>query len=134
MVGHSSSTPTPTIGYQTKPGEKGVRISGGQKQRIAIARAILKNPSVLLLDEATSALDTANEAVVQAALDTLMQGKTTVVIAHRLSTVVRASQIIVLDKGHAVERGTHDELSGDPDSLYSSFMRHQLLSKSSEGA
>ena len=87
-------------GYQTKPGEKGVRISGGQKQRIAIARAILKNPAVLLLDEATSALDTANEAVVQAALDLLMEGKTTVVIAHRLSTVVRASQITIPDNPH----------------------------------
>jgi len=118
-------------GYQTKPGEKGVRISGGQKQRIAIARAILKNPALLLLDEATSALDTANEAIVQAALDSLMEGKTTVVIAHRLSTVVRANQIIVLDKGKAVERGTHDELSKLPESRYSSFMKHQLLASTS---
>ena len=121
-------------GFETKPGERGVRISGGQKQRIAIARAILKNPALLLLDEATSALDTANEAIVQAALDTLMEGKTTVVIAHRLSTVVRANQIIVLDKGRAIERGTHDELAAIPESRYSSFMRHQLLGKEGEAA
>ena len=106
-----------------------MRISGGQKQRVAIARAVLKDPKLLLLDEATSALDSGNEAVVQAALDNLMQGKTTVVIAHRLSTVVRATQIIVLDKGVAVERGTHHELAARPDSRYAHFMRHQLVDK-----
>lgn len=114
-------------GYRTAPGERGVRISGGQKQRVAIARAVLKQPSVLLLDEATSALDSANEAAVQQALDRLMVGRTTVVIAHRLSTVVRASQIIVLHKGEAVERGTHAELAARPGSQYSQFMKHQLV-------
>ena len=87
-----------------------MRISGGQKQRVAIARAVLKDPKLLLLDEATSALDSGNEAVVQAALDNLMQGKTTVVIAHRLSTVVDADRIIVLNKGELAESGTHAEL------------------------
>jgi ABC-type multidrug transport system fused ATPase/permease subunit len=97
-------------GYDSRPGEKGVRVSGGQKQRVAIARALAKEPKLLLLDEATSALDSTNEAAVQAALEALMAGRSTVVIAHRLSTVVRATQIIVLDKGVAVESGTHDEL------------------------
>ena len=119
--------PPPRHRYDARPGEKGVRISGGQKQRVAIARAVLKDPKLLLLDEATSALDSGNEAVVQAALDNLMQGKTTVVIAHRLSTVVRATQIIVLDKGVAVERGTHQQLCAKPDSKYAYFMRHQLV-------
>ena len=114
-------------GYRTAPGERGARISGGQKQRVAIARAVLKRPAVLLLDEATSALDSANEAAVQEALDALMVGRTTVVIAHRLSTVVRASQIIVMSKGHAVERGTHAELAARPGSHYATFMRHQLV-------
>lgn len=113
--------------YHTKPGEKGVRISGGQKQRIAIARAVIKNPRLLLLDEATSALDSATEHMVQAALEALMAGRTTVVIAHRLSTVVRADQIIVLAKGVIAERGTHQELSNREDSFYATFMRHQLV-------
>ena len=113
--------------YRTAPGERGVRISGGQKQRLAIARAVLKQPAVLLLDEATSALDSANEALVQAALDRLMVGRTTIVIAHRLSTVVRASQIIVMRKGEAVERGTHAELTANASSHYSQFMKHQLV-------
>ena len=91
------------------------------------SRARCSGPKLLLLDEATSALDSGNEAVVQAALDNLMQGKTTVVIAHRLSTVVRATQIIVLDKGVAVERGTHQQLCAKPDSKYAYFMRHQLV-------
>ena len=117
-------------GYKTAPGERGARISGGQKQRIAIARACLKKPSLLLLDEATSALDSANEAAVQAALDHLMLGRTTVVIAHRLSTVVRASQILVMHKGEVLEHGTHAELSARAGSHYATFMRHQLVSAS----
>lgn len=97
-------------GYNTIVGEKGVNLSGGQRQRLAIARAILKNPRILLLDEATSALDTESERLVQEALDRLMANRTTFVVAHRLTTVQRADQILVFDKGGIVERGTHAEL------------------------
>lgn len=96
--------------YQTIVGEKGVNLSGGQRQRLAIARALLKNPRILLLDEATSALDTESERLVQEALDRLMRGRTTFVVAHRLTTVQRADQILVFDKGGIVERGTHTAL------------------------
>jgi ATP-binding cassette subfamily B protein len=97
-------------GYETLVGERGYRFSGGEKQRIAIARTVLRNPPVLVLDEATSALDTETERAVQEALDELSSGRTTVAIAHRLSTVRRADQIVVLDDGVIAERGTHDEL------------------------
>lgn len=96
--------------YDTIVGERGITLSGGQRQRVAIARALLKNPRILILDEATSALDTKSESLVREALDRLMQGRTTLVIAHRLSTVQNAHQIAVLDRGHITETGTHAEL------------------------
>ena len=97
-------------GLDTLIGDRGARLSGGQKQRIAIARALIRNPRVLILDEATSALDTASEAVVQTALDRLMQGRTTFIVAHRLSTVRNANRILVLEEGRIAEIGTPHEL------------------------
>jgi ATP-binding cassette, subfamily B, bacterial MsbA len=97
-------------GLQTLVGENGVKLSGGQRQRLAIARALLKDAPVLILDEATSALDSESERHVQAALETLMRGRTTIVIAHRLSTVEKANRIVVLDRGRIAEIGTHAEL------------------------
>ena len=94
-------------GYDTVIGESGLRLSGGQRQRLAIARALLKNAPILILDEATSHLDTESEALVQKALSNLMQGRTTLVIAHRLSTVMRADRIVVIEGGRIVEEGTH---------------------------
>ena len=99
-----------TNGYDTIVGERGVTLSGGQRQRVAIARALLMNPRILILDDSTSSVDTQTEKLIQAALDTLMEGRTTFVIAHRLSTVRRADMILVMDDGRIVERGTHDEL------------------------
>jgi len=98
-------------GFDSHLGERGVRLSGGQRQRIAIARAILRDPAVLLLDEATSALDAESERLVQEALERLMQGRTTIVIAHRLATVLKADRIAVMDQGRIVDEGTHDSLS-----------------------
>ena len=102
-----SSTP---LGYQTMVGERGLKLSGGEKQRVAIARTLLKNPPVMIFDEATSALDSANERAIQAELKTAAQNKTTLVIAHRLSTVVDAHEILVMDHGRIAERGTHAQL------------------------
>ncbi len=97
-------------GYASQVGERGLKLSGGEKQRVAIARTILKNPSILLLDEATSALDSHTERDIQAALETISKGRTTIVIAHRLSTVINADEILVMDAGEIIERGTHDAL------------------------
>jgi ATP-binding cassette subfamily B protein len=94
-------------GYDAEVGERGLKLSGGEKQRVAIARALLKNPAVLIFDEATSALDSKSEKAIQAELDRIAEGRTTLVIAHRLSTVMNADQILVLDAGRIVERGTH---------------------------
>ncbi|HNZ91695.1 MAG TPA: ATP-binding cassette domain-containing protein, partial [Acidovorax sp.] len=102
-----ASTPK---GYATMVGERGLKLSGGEKQRVAIARTLLKNPPVLIFDEATSALDSANERAIQAELQSAARNRTTLLIAHRLSTVVDAHQILVMDAGQIVERGTHSEL------------------------
>jgi len=98
------------LGYATRVGERGLKLSGGEKQRVAIARTLLKNPPILILDEATSALDSRTEAEILDTLEAIERGRTTIVIAHRLSTVIHADQIVVLDGGHVAERGTHAEL------------------------
>jgi ABC-type multidrug transport system fused ATPase/permease subunit len=97
-------------GLETVVGERGIKLSGGQRQRIAIARALLKDPAILILDEATNALDTESEALVQDALEELMRGRTTLVIAHRLHTIRRADKILVIADGHVAEQGTHAQL------------------------
>jgi len=111
VIGDASEAATKYgTGFQRKVGPKGSQLSGGQKQRIAIARAILKNPSVLILDEATSALDAENEKIVQAALDKIMTNKTSIIVAHRISTIRDADEIIVFNEGEVVERGSYEQL------------------------
>ena len=114
-------------GYETNIGDRGIKLSGGQKQRICIARAVLGNPPIMLLDEATSALDTESEKLVQEALDHLMQNRTTVVVAHRLTTIQNADLIIVLENGKVVEQGNHQELLAK-EGLYQKLINMQSFS------
>ena len=113
-------------GYKTLVGERGVQLSGGQKQRVAIARAVLKDPRLLILDEATSALDAESEHLVQEALERLMTGRTTLIIAHRLSTVVGANRVMVLDGGQVVQSGSHTALMGQ-EGLYRRLVERQFV-------
>jgi ATP-binding cassette, subfamily B, bacterial len=114
-------------GLETLVGERGIKLSGGQRQRIAIARAILKDPAILLLDEATSSLDSESEQLVQEALNTLQEGRTTLIIAHRLGTIRSADRIYVLEQGTIVEQGTHDQLTGKEDGVYSHLVKLQMM-------
>jgi ATP-binding cassette subfamily C protein CydCD len=118
-------------GYETPVGERGMQLSGGQRQRISIARALLKDAPMLILDEATSHLDAVNEQQIRQALERLMEGRTTLVIAHRLSTVRDADRIVVLDRGRVAEQGTHTELLANA-GLYAQLVRTQIVSASGQ--
>jgi len=118
-------------GYESMVGERGLKLSGGEKQRVAIARTLLKNPPILILDEATSALDSRTEEAIQATLDNVARNRTTIVIAHRLSTVVGADQIVVLDAGRVAERGTHAELLANQ-GLYADLWARQAAERELE--
>lgn len=120
-------------GYDTEVGERGVKLSGGQKQRIAIARVFLKDPPILVLDEATSALDLESEHLIQQSLQQLSRARTTLIVAHRLSTITHADQIIVLKNGEIAERGTHDELMANSDGVYAQLYNIQHLSPVESG-
>jgi ATP-binding cassette subfamily B protein len=111
-------------GYDTVVGERGIKLSGGQRQRLAIARVILENPEIIVFDEATSQLDSENEKAIQEAFDNLTKHKTTIIIAHRLSTVMNADKIVVFDEGKIVEIGTHQELMG-LDGIYAMLWKLQ---------
>jgi ABC-type multidrug transport system fused ATPase/permease subunit len=113
-------------GFDTIVGERGIKLSGGQRQRIAIARAVLRNPAVLILDEATSSLDAESEKVVQEALERLLEGRTAIIIAHRLATIRNVDCIYVLEDGKIVEKGTHDELSLHEEGLYAALAKLQF--------
>ena len=118
--------------YETFIGERGVKLSGGQQQRLAIARAVLKSPQILILDEATSNLDTESEQLIQASMAALLAGRTTFVIAHRLSTVRRADLILLMEEGRVVERGTHEELM-QARGIYYGMVLRQMESSAGDG-
>ena len=119
--------------FNTIVGERGITLSGGQRQRIAIARAVLKDPAILILDEATSSLDSESERLVQEALDELMKGRTSFVVAHRLSTVRNADKILVIDKGNVVEEGTHEELIKLENGIYAALSKLQFQHENNTG-
>jgi ABC-type multidrug transport system fused ATPase/permease subunit len=113
-------------GYETKVGERGITLSGGQIQRIGIARAILKNPKILILDEATSSLDASSEYLIQQALDTLMKGRTVIIIAHRLNTIKKAHRIFVIHEGQVIESGTYEQLMSTENGIFQRSVSLQM--------